>query len=127
MIGDQIRLYRKQCKITQSELASRLKISASAIGLYEQNRREPDIGTIVKLAECLNVSVEELLGLDTSNLSEPDQVLRDVAHYIQDHPAEPETPVQQLKREFYSLVDQMDGDQLREINNYIECLANKKK
>lgn len=127
MIGEQIRLYRKRSKITQSELASRLKISASAIGLYEQNRREPDIGTIVKLAECFNVTVEELLGIDSKNLSEPDQVLRDVAHYIQDHPVEPETPVQQLKREFYSLVDQMDEDQLREINNYIEFIANKKK
>ncbi|MBO5969394.1 MAG: helix-turn-helix domain-containing protein [Clostridia bacterium] len=126
-IGSRIKIYRKQSGFTQKTLAEKLYKSESTVRMWELGKSEPDIGTIVRLSEILNVPVELLLNVDKDNLSEPDQVLRDVALYIQDHPAEPETPVQQLKREFYSLVDQMDEDQLREINNYIEFIANKKK
>lgn len=126
-IGSRIKIYRKQSGFTQKTLAEKLYKSESTVRMWELGKSEPDIGTIVRLSEILNVPVELLLNVDKDNLSEPDQVLRDVAHYIQGHPAEPETPVQQLKREFYFLVDQMDEDQLREINNYIEFIANKKK
>ena len=49
--------------LTQSELAKLLKISASAIGMYEQGRREPDYATLSKLANYFNVATDYLLGL----------------------------------------------------------------
>ena len=84
-IGDLIKLARKNKGLKQSELAEMLSISASAIGLYEQNRREPDIGTIIKIAKCLDVSVEYLLGLDNKSkdeLSDPDKVLLEATTHL---------------------------------------------
>ena len=127
MIGDRIRDFRKKAGLTQSALASLMKISPAAIGLYEQNRREPDLGTITKLSQCLNVTVEDLLELDRNNLSEPDQVLLDAAEYIATHPVTEEDPRSKQKKELFFLIDQMDEEQLQQINDYIEFIANKKK
>lgn len=77
-IGERISHARKERKLKQSDLARILCVSPSTIGMYEQNRREPDIGTLIEIAKCLNVSVEYLLGLDNKNkneLSEPDKVV----------------------------------------------------
>jgi len=86
-IGDRIKAARKNKKMKQIDLARKLTISLSAIGMYEQNRREPDIETIIKIAHFLEVSVEQLLGLDgryRSELSEPEQVALEVADRLQE-------------------------------------------
>lgn len=62
MLGDRLKELRTSQGITQKELAKQLGVSASAVGLYEQNRREPDISTIKKLAKLLNCNVDYLLG-----------------------------------------------------------------
>ena len=48
MLGDRIALLRRGRKWSQTELAKRLHISASAVGMYEQGWREP---SLVGLAE----------------------------------------------------------------------------
>ena len=48
-------------RISQTQLAKRLHISPSAIGMYEQGRREPSAGILVGLAKELGVSVDYLL------------------------------------------------------------------
>jgi repressor LexA len=86
-IGDRIKAVRKNMGIKQSELAKILSISPSTIGMYEQNRREPDIDTIIRLSKCLGVSVEYLLGFSGKSraaLSEPDHVLLSVTEYLSD-------------------------------------------
>ena len=91
-IGDLIKSARKNKGLTQSELAEMLSISASAIGLYEQNRREPDIGTIVKIARILEVNLNYLLGFGDQKyeeLSEPNKVLHDVAHIFYNETEKP--------------------------------------
>lgn len=55
---------REQKKMTQAELGKILKISPSAIGMYEHGRREPDIPTLKKIASFFNVSIDYLLGND---------------------------------------------------------------
>lgn len=61
-IGKRIKELRKAAGMTQSELASRLGISASAVGMYEQGRREPDSNIMVKLCTVFDVSGDYLLG-----------------------------------------------------------------
>ena len=63
MIGEIINKLRKQKELSQSELGKELCLSASAIGMYEQNRRLPDIDATVKLSEFFSVSVDYLLEL----------------------------------------------------------------
>lgn len=53
---------REHKRITQAELAKALKISPSAVGMYEQGRREPDHETLNKIADFFNVSIDYLLG-----------------------------------------------------------------
>ncbi len=61
-LGNKIKELRKQCHFTQSHLAKLLGISASAVGMYEQGRREPDNETLLKLCEVFGTSSDYLLG-----------------------------------------------------------------
>lgn len=61
MLGFRIAALRRQLGLSQAELARRLHISASAVGMYEQGRREPSLDLVVALAEELDVSTDYLL------------------------------------------------------------------
>lgn len=61
---ERLKILRKQNGYTQEYLASLLGVTAGSIGLYEQNRREPDNDTVKKLAKIFGVSADYLLGLD---------------------------------------------------------------
>lgn len=65
VIGDIIKELRLSSKYTQEDLAQKLKISKSTIGMYEQNRRSPDLDTLVKISKIFSVSTDYLLGLDS--------------------------------------------------------------
>lgn len=60
---------RKEKKLTQSDLAEVLGISRQAYSNYEAGKRQPDNETLLKLAEYFNVSVDYLLGRETTNSS----------------------------------------------------------
>ncbi len=62
MVALQLKRLRKTNRMTQQDVADRLDISASAVGMYEQGRREPDLATLVKLADIFGVSVDHLIG-----------------------------------------------------------------
>ena len=57
-LGGTIRMHRRRLGISQEELACRTSLHRTEVGLIERGRREPRLGTIVKLAGGL----EEPLG-----------------------------------------------------------------
>lgn len=61
MLGARIALLRRQSGMSQKELAVRMGVSPSAVGMYEQGRREPDCTGLMKLAAIFGVSVDFLL------------------------------------------------------------------
>ena len=61
MLGARIAALRRQAGLSQTQLAERLKISPSAVGMYEQGRREPSLETVILLAEIFGVSTDYLL------------------------------------------------------------------
>lgn len=61
MLGTRIAALRRQANMSQSELAQRLQVSPSAIGMYEQGRREPSVDTLIALARCFQVSLDYLM------------------------------------------------------------------
>ena len=61
-IGNKIKELRKQAGLTQSELAARLGVSSSSVGMYEQGRREPDNDMILKLCNIFGVTSDSLIG-----------------------------------------------------------------
>ena len=47
--------------MSQSRLAQLLQVSPSAVGMYEQGRREPSAEILVELARIFHVSVDYIL------------------------------------------------------------------
>ena len=48
--------------LTQQELAKKLGVSRSAVGMYEKGEREPDFETLEAIADFFNVDMDYLLG-----------------------------------------------------------------
>lgn len=61
MISTQIKALRQRKGWSQAELAERLHISPSAVGMYEQGRREPSIDILVALSKEFDVTIDYLV------------------------------------------------------------------
>ena len=75
MLGIRIAILRISKGWSQAELAWRIGVSTSAVGMYEQGRREPSLGLLVRLAQELGATTDYLLmgetsGSDSSTTSE---------------------------------------------------------
>lgn len=58
-----LKRFRKQKGYSQQKLAKALDYGYTAIANYESGRNEPSLDTLVILADTLDVSVDELLGV----------------------------------------------------------------
>ena len=61
MFGKKLKMLRKKAGLTQANLAKKLGISPSSVGMYEQGRREPDSAMLIRIADLFNVSVDYLI------------------------------------------------------------------
>ena len=61
MLGEKIKLYRENKKMTQNEVAGILDVSPATISKYESDALEPNIESLKRLAELFEISVDELL------------------------------------------------------------------
>lgn len=82
-LGKRIKKMREREGLTQLELADRTDLARSYIGQIESGLKNASLETIVTIANCLKVSIEELLkdSIDvlktTSSPSEVDLILLD--------------------------------------------------
>ena len=60
ILGEKISEVRKLKKMTQKELAERLNVSDKVISKWETGKSLPDVETMLKLSEVLDVSISEL-------------------------------------------------------------------
>ncbi len=67
-IARRIRAFRKLKGLTQLELAEKVNISIAVIGSIERGTRKPDERILLRIAEALDVSLEELTGAEAQNL-----------------------------------------------------------
>lgn len=65
-LGQKISALRKKRGLSQAQLAEKLGIGTSTLGMYETNKREPSYQTLVAIADFFNTSVDDLLGRNTS-------------------------------------------------------------
>ena len=61
MLGDKIKLYRENKKMTQNEIANILDVSPATVSKYESGALEPNIESLKRLSELFEVSIDELL------------------------------------------------------------------
>ncbi|SFP09385.1 helix-turn-helix domain-containing protein [Salibacterium halotolerans] len=67
---EKLRTLRKEKKMTQQDVANKLGMTRQAYGYYEslnEDKREPNHDTTVKLAEIFDVSTDYLLGKSKEN------------------------------------------------------------
>ena len=86
IFGNRLKELRLEAGLTQAQLADKLNISSSTIGMYEQGRREPDNDTLTKLCAELNTSVDYLLGIKKYakfNNLDVDNVISDFIQFIE--------------------------------------------
>jgi len=67
MFGDKLKFLRNMRDLKQKDIAKLLNVSPSTIGMYEQNRRDPDTETIKFLANYFEVTTDYLL--DEKNIT----------------------------------------------------------
>jgi len=66
-LGDKIKSLRKNQNMSQSELASYLKINRNHLSRIETNKSEPTSSMIKSLSKLFGVSVTSLLGAESNS------------------------------------------------------------
>lgn len=67
MFGNNLKKYREQNGYSQSELASKLHVTRQCISKWEKGVTQPDLETLTRISELLDVSVDALLKSDDSS------------------------------------------------------------
>lgn len=74
--GKRLATFRKSASFTQKELAEEIGATRRMIAYYETESDHPPTNMLVGLAQALNVTTDELLGLDAAKKSkQPDSRL----------------------------------------------------
>lgn len=60
--GRNVRAFRISRNMRQLTVAKRMGVDASVISMIESGRRKPSLDTLVKLADALGSSIDDLLG-----------------------------------------------------------------
>lgn len=59
---DKLKVLRKQAGVSQKALADAIGVSQQSINKYENHNIEPDIATLIRLADYFNTSIDYLVG-----------------------------------------------------------------
>lgn len=78
-VGEKIKKYRTLRNLSQQQLANKCGLSKNAIWNYENNQRTPTIESLYKIADSLEIGINEL----TNNIKKQDddnKVIKNVKH-----------------------------------------------
>ncbi|MDR0853496.1 MAG: helix-turn-helix domain-containing protein [Clostridiales Family XIII bacterium] len=67
IIGTRIRYYRKSAGLTQEQLAEKAGLHNTYIGQIERNEKNVTVRNIQKIADSLEISIEQLFSADASS------------------------------------------------------------
>lgn len=93
MFNERLRFLRESAGMTQTELAKKISVAATTYRNYENTSREPNYDTLIKIANVLGVTTDELLGIHSYStqldrlkllISQlPDSALPSLTDYVQ--------------------------------------------
>lgn len=73
-LGQRLKSLRKQHGLSQAEAGAAVGLTQTAYGRYEVGSRDPDTGTLAKLAQLFGVSVDYLMGVVAPADTAPEQL-----------------------------------------------------
>lgn len=103
---ENLKLLRTQNKLKQDVIASSLNIPRSTYQSYEYGVAEPDIKTLIKIADYFDVSLDYLCGRQNKNLIFTDGLTKE-------------------KKELIEMIKSLDDDETLIAIGMISRLANK--
>ena len=59
--GENLKKIRENRGLTQKQLADKLNIASSTVGMYEQGRRQPDLDTLIKMSDKVLIPISMLI------------------------------------------------------------------
>ena len=62
--GERLKDLRLEKNLSQDKLAKSVGLTHTAIGLWEQGKRSPNLDAVISLAKFFNVSLDYLAGLE---------------------------------------------------------------
>ena len=65
MINENIKYFRKEKGLSQEELAVKLHVVRQTVSKWENGLSVPDADVLIRLADVLDISVSQLLGIET--------------------------------------------------------------
>ncbi len=71
---------RKSLDLTQGKLAAIIKVSQRTISHYENADSEPELIIVCRLADAFNISIEQLLGYDSTEDNDRYSDLKTLTH-----------------------------------------------
>lgn len=92
MLGDKIKSLRKEKRVTQQELADKIEVSQSTIGMIESGKKTGSPQTLIKLAEFFGVTVDYLLSDDkeSEKVKVNSKTIKNDFPIVPDHFTDPE-------------------------------------
>ena len=64
--GDRLRRFREEKDITQQQMAELIPMNQSNYSKIERNIQQPSLDQLIRIVEILNITLDELLGIDPS-------------------------------------------------------------
>lgn len=62
-LGERISAFRKECGMTQEQLAEKCSVTAQAVSKWENDLTAPDISLLPRLSELFHKTTDEILGV----------------------------------------------------------------
>lgn len=117
---------RSSSGLTQAEMAEKLGISRSTIGMYETGAREPDFETLEKIADFFNVDIDYLLGRTDKTTLLPESVNH---YYLNDETREIAQEVFENPelRSLFHVARDIDPEELRAHIEFMKKLKSREK
>ncbi len=79
MLGENIKVLRKNKGLTQEELAIRLNVVRQTVSKWEKGYSVPDAELLQRLADVLEVDVKQLLGADVEAIEGKNEIAEQLA------------------------------------------------
>lgn len=78
IMSERLTQLREQNKLSQSDVALRLNVSAALISAYERDERKPSIDNLILLADIYHVTTDYILGRTMTNNN--NDIILNVSH-----------------------------------------------